>query len=349
MTSLPDDSSEEQLKPFDGIRVVDFTHVLAGPSATYQLAVMGADVIKIEPLHEPDMYREIGNSAELAKEGRGTEFLSQNGNKRSLSLDLSAPDGVAVARRLIETADVMVENYRFGVMERHGLGYDAVSALNPRIIYCSLTGFGHTGPKARHPAYDVVIQAYSGLMAANGTPDSSPVRVGPAVLDYGTGAHAALAISSALFQRSRTGLGQCIDVAMADAAMMLMSNLVVTTQSIGQTPPPPGNQHPSRAAYSAYPTADGMLMVGAYTLKQLQRLLRAINRDDLAEEVANATAKEIGERRDEFAELLTDILATQTADEWEALFNDAGVPAARVRRIDETLQHPQIQSRQVLQ
>ena len=349
MTSSPTDSSEEQMKPFDGIRVVDFTHVLAGPSATYQLAVMGADVIKIEPLHEPDMYREIGNSAELAKEGRGTEFLSQNGNKRSLSLDLSAPDGVAVARRLIETADVMVENYRFGVMERHGLGYDAVSALNPRIIYCSLTGFGHTGPKARHPAYDVVIQAYSGLMAANGTPDSSPVRVGPAILDYGTGAHAALAISSALFQRSRTGLGQCIDVAMADAAMMLMSNLVVTTQSIGQTPPPPGNQHPSRAAYSAYPTADGMLMVGAYTLKQLQRLLRAIDRDDLAEEVANATAKEIGERRDEFAELLTDILATQTADEWEAHFNDAGVPAARVRRIDETLQHPQIQSRQVLQ
>ena len=159
MTSLPNDSSEEQLKPFDGIRVVDFTHVLAGPSATYQLAVMGADVIKIEPRHEPDMYREIGNSAELAKEGRGTEFLSQNGNKRSLSLDLSAPGGVAVARQLIETADVMVENYRFGVMERHGLGYDAVSALNPRIIYCSLTGFGHTGPKARHPAYDVVIQA----------------------------------------------------------------------------------------------------------------------------------------------------------------------------------------------
>ena len=183
--------------PLNGIRVFDLTRVLAGPSCTQILGDLGADVIKIEPLHEPDMYREIGNSAELAKEGRGTEFLSQNGNKRSLSLDLSAPDGVAVARQLIETADVMVENYRFGVMERHGLGYDAVSALNPRISYCSLTGFGHTGPKARHPAYAVVIQAYRGLMAANGTPDRAPARVGPAVPEYGPGAHAAPATPSA--------------------------------------------------------------------------------------------------------------------------------------------------------
>ena len=338
-----------QMKPFEGIRVVDFTHVLAGPSATYQLAVLGADVIKIEPPQEPDMYREEGHSPALAAEGRGTEFLCQNGNKRSLCLDLTATDGVSVARQLIETADVLVENYRCGVMERHGLAYDDVSAFNPGIIYCSLTGFGHSGPKARHPAYDVVIQAYSGLMAANGTPDSTPVRVGPAVLDYGTGAHAALAISSALFQRSRTGRGQCIDVAMADAALMLMSNLVMSTQALGQTPPPTGNQHPVRAAYSAYPTAEGMLMLGAYTLKQLRRLCRAIGREDLADELIDASAEVIEQRRNELADLLTEILSRDNADHWEAHFNQVGVPAARVRRIDEVLKHPQTQSRQVLQ
>lgn len=349
MTPDPAHPKDIEMQPFEGVRVIDFTHVLAGPSATYQLAVLGADVIKVEPHHEPDIMRAESQSPAMAADGRGTEFICQNGNKRSLSLDLTAPDGVSVAKRLIESADVLVENYRFGVMDRYGFGYDDVSAFNPRLIYCSLTGFGHTGPKAKHPAYDVVIQAYSGLMAANGSSDSTPVRVGPAILDYGTGAYAAFAISSALFQRSRTGRGQCIDVAMSDAAMMLMSNLVMITQARGETPPPCGNSHPTKAGYSAYPTADGLLMLGAFTLKQLRRLCRAIGRDDLSDGLADATSDEVALRRDELADIFKLVLATKTADQWEAHFNAAGVPAARVRRIDEVFEHDQIQSRQVLQ
>jgi crotonobetainyl-CoA:carnitine CoA-transferase CaiB-like acyl-CoA transferase len=234
-------------------------------------------------------------------------------------------------------------------MERYGLGYQDIRALKPDIIYCSLTGFGHTGPKAHHPAYDVVIQAYSGLMAANGLPNQTPVRVGPAVLDYGTGAYAAFAISSALFQRSRTGTGQFIDVAMSDAALMLMSNSVMITQARGQTPAPFGNAHPKKPGYSAYSTTDGLLMLGAFTLKQLRCLLRVIGRDDLCDELASASSDELSQRHDEICEILTHALKIKTAGEWEQILNNAGVPAAKVRRIDEVINTDQIRSRNILQ
>ena len=344
-----DRTTSDEIKPFDGIRVIDFTHVLAGPSATYQLAVLGADVIKIEPKHEPDMMRVESQSPAMAEQGRGTEFICQNGNKRSLSLDLTAPNGLSVAKRLIEGADVLVENYRYGVMDRYGLGYKDIQIFKPDLIYCSLTGFGHTGPKAHHPAYDVVIQAYSGLMAANGSPGNTPVRVGPAILDYGTGAYAAFAISSALFQRSRTGLGQFIDVAMSDAALMLMSNSVMVTQSRGETPIPFGNVHPVKVGYSTYSTADDLLMLGAFTLKQLRRLCRAVGHYDLFDGLADATAENLSTRYDGIREILQATLKTRTANEWEYILNEAGIPAARVRRIDEILDNEQVASRSVLQ
>ena len=163
---------------FEGVRVLDLTHVLAGPFCTYQLGVMGADVIKIEPPAMPDYMREEGASLAMKEQGRNTNFVCQNGNKRSLCLDLRSARGKQILLKLAETADVLVENYRFGAMTRHGLGYDEISTVNPTIIYCSMTGYGHTGPKAAQPAYDFVIQAFSGLMAATGTPHEHPVRVG---------------------------------------------------------------------------------------------------------------------------------------------------------------------------
>ncbi|MBL09796.1 MAG: formyl-CoA transferase [Acidiferrobacteraceae bacterium] len=350
MKSTNNASSTGEMKPFDGIRVIDFTHVLAGPSATYQLGVLGADVIKVEFQHEPDMMRNESQSPEMAKQGRGTEFICQNGNKRSLSLDLKTDSGLAITKRLIESADVLVENYRYGVMTRYGLGYDDARALNPSVIYCSLTGFGHSGPKASHPAYDVVIQAYSGLMAANGSAENekSPVRVGPAILDYGTGAYAAFAISSALFQRSRTGLGQFIDVSMSDAALMLMSNSVMVTQCRDQAPPPYGNMHPVKVGYSAYSTAKGFLMLGAFTFKQLRNLCRTIGLERLADSLSEVNNESLIARYDELVKNIQEALAKKTADEWEIILNEAGVPAARVRRIDETLNSDQVKSRQVL-
>ena len=336
------------MQPFEGIRVLDFTHVLAGPFCTYQLAVMGADVIKIEAPHKPDMMRIEGHCPPLEAEGRGSEFVSQNGNKRSLCLDLGTPDGLAIAQKLIETADIIVENYCCGVIDGFGLDYDAAAAIKPDIIYCSLTGFGHTGPKAKHPAYDPVIQAFSGLMAANGTPENHPIRVGPPLIDYGTGAQAAFAIASALFQRTRTGRGQRIDVAMLDAALMMMSTNVMNSQLMERSPPPLGNSNPQRAAYSAYETADGLIFLGAFTIEQARKLWRALERDDLADELEGRDLAFMFTQADAHAAALRDIMKTRPAQEWEDLINKAGVPAARVRRVDEALREPQVASRGVL-
>jgi len=334
--------------PFEGLRVLDFTHILAGPFCAYQLGVMGADVIKIESPDKPDFVREEGVSAALSAQGRGSHFISQNGNKRSLCLDLRAEGGRRVARRLIETADVLVENYRRGAMERHGLGYEQARESNPNIIYCSLTGFGHSGEKGPHPAYDFVIQGFSGLMAATGSTTEHPIRVGPAVLDYGTGAQAAFAIASALYQRTRTGRGQRIDVAMADAALMLMSTHVVDAQITGRTPVPFGNQDPKKAGYSLYETAEGQLALGAVTVKQHADMWRVVGRDELAHEVGQLSRKNMYLLRDEHQRLLAELLLTEDADHWERVMNAGGVPAARVRRVDEAINHPQISTRGVL-
>ena len=354
------------MQPFNGIRVLDFTHVLAGPFCTYQLAVMGADVIKIESPDRRDMMRAESVSGELADEGRGTQYLSQSANKRSLAIDISTTEGADIVRQLAADADVLVENFRSGVLTRAGLGYDALSRLNPKLIYCSVTGFGQTGPKAQHPAYDNVIQAFSGLMAATGSADSAPVRVGPPVLDYGTGAQAAFAIASALFQRSRTERGQYIDVAMLDAAMMLMSSVVVDTEVRGSAPQPSGNANPLNAGYACYETRDGLLMIGAFTGNQRADLWRVLMQQTSTDTAGTDTAGEDAEADAQLAfdqltpaEKLARVpndkaqlqswLMQYTAQEWEDWLNAAGVPAARVRTLDEALSHPQLASRQSLQ
>ncbi len=337
------------MQPFEGIRVLDFTHVLAGPFCTYQLAVMGADVIKIESPTRPDMMREESVSETLAGQQRGTQYLSQSADKRCIAIDIDTPDGADLIRRLVVSADVVVENFRAGVMARAGLDYESLAAVNPSLIYCSMTGFGQTGPKATHPAYDNVIQAFSGLMAATGSVETAPVRVGPPVLDYGTGAQAAFAISSALFQRSRTGTGQYIDVAMLDAALMLMSTSVVDTQVTGSAPVPPGNSSLVNAGYACFETRDGLIMIGAFTIKQRADLWQALDQPELAQRCRSMPRSDLARRLDEDTALLAELLMGKTAQQWEDLLNDCGVPAARVRTLDETLQHPQVASRRGLQ
>jgi len=337
------------MQPFENIRVIDMTHVLAGPFSTYQLAVLGADVIKVEGPNHPDMTREEGATRALNDEQYGTYFMAQNGGKRGLALDIKSEQGRDVLRTLVKTSDVLVENYRGGVMDRLGLGYEDLKAINPRLIYCSLTGFGHTGPKRSDPAYDIVIQAFSGIMAANGEENSEPVRVGPPMVDYGAGAQAALAISSALFQRERTGKGQRIDVAMLDAALMMMSAHVSATQATGNPPLAHGNAHPKYAGYATYRTADGLLMIGAWTNRQMATLVRVLGDAERAEAIEKTPRADIGQRRDEDAAFLQVVLKTKTADEWELILNDAGVPASRVRTLDEALTHEQVASRTVMQ
>ena len=337
------------MRPFEGIRVLDLTHVLAGPFCTFQLAALGADVIKIESPTTPDMTRVDGIYPEWNDEFFGTYFHAQNAGKRAIALDLTTEDGKTAMRKLIETADVLVQNYAGDALENLGFGYDAATAINPKLIYCSMTGFGRTGPKSNDPAYDIVIQAFTGLMAANGPPNTEPVRVGPPMVDYGTGAQAALAISAALFQRQQTGKAQRIDVAMADCALMMMSAFVVDALLTGDAPERHGNNHPSLAGYRTYETSDGTLMVGAWTNEQFARLFDALGENARAAQVRTTPRGQLSETRDSDTALIASHMQTRTASEWEGILNTARVPASQVRTLIEALNHPQIQSRQVLQ
>lgn len=347
-TLTPGNSPERDVQALDGIRVIDFTHVFAGPFCTGQLGAMGADVIKIEAVDSPDMMRPEGSHDGLAAEGRGSQFIAQSANKRSLAVSLKSDAGRAVLERIISDADVVVENFRPGVMRRAGLDADTLRDRYPRLVYCSISGFGQTGPKSRDPAYDNVVQAFSGMMAMTGGPDTGPVRVGPPVLDYGTGAQAAFAVSSALFRRERTGRGQTIDVSMLDCAMMLMSNVAVDTQIDNAPPERVGNSNPQRPAYGSFETAEGLLMIGAYTVSQTVVLYNALGFHEEAQllvqggrEAMIATAKS-GRR------MLSTVMLGQTAEEWEHYLNSAGVPAARVRNLAEALHEPQVLQRGVL-
>src|SRR5215211_7612587 len=270
------------MRPFEGIRVIDATHVLAGPFATYQLAVLGADVIKVEHPDDPDQSRSSGTDKALNDRNMGTAFLTQASNKRSITLDLKSEADREVLKKLVATADVFVENYRPGAFEALGLGFEALSKINPRLIYASFSAFGQQGPRGGQTAYDHVIQATSGIMAMTGTRDVHPVKLGSPVVDYSTGMTGAFALSAALFQRERTGRGQRIDMAMLDVAMILMSSHLTGFLRNGTHPKPSGNHH-NHATNGAFATKDGALvMLGASNIRQQKRLWNAIGRPDMA-------------------------------------------------------------------
>ncbi|MEM1159800.1 MAG: CaiB/BaiF CoA-transferase family protein [Pseudomonadota bacterium] len=337
------------MKPLEGVRVLDLTHVLAGPFCTFQLAVLGADVIKIEAPDRPDMTRVEGVVPELNAAHYGTYFLAQNGGKRALALDLTTEAGKQVMRDLVNGADVLVQNYAGDVLARLGFGAEDCHAINPRLIYCQLTGFGRTGPKASDTAYDIVVQAYSGIMAGNVSHPDGPQRVGPPMVDYGTGAQAALAVVAAVLQRERTGKGQVIDVSMLDSAMMLMSAMVTDCLTDGKRPEPHGNAHAKYAGYRTFETADGLLMVGCYTNDQLARLLDHLGEPARATEVRATPRAEIAAAIEKDAALLQKHFLARPAVEWEHRLNAVHVPAARVRHLDEALAEAQIKARAGIQ
>jgi crotonobetainyl-CoA:carnitine CoA-transferase CaiB-like acyl-CoA transferase len=330
-------------RPFEGVRILDITHVLAGPFAAYQLALYGADVIKIEHPQEPDQSRESGSDHALNDKLMGTGFLTQASNKRSMTLNLKTDPGKAVLKRLVATADVLVENYRPGAFDALGLGYDVLSAINPRLIYASMSAFGQHGPRGGMTAYDHVIQATSGIMAMTGTEDVHPVKFGSPVIDYATGTMGAFALATALFQREKTGLGQRVDMAMLDVAVIMMSSHVADFTRTGKHPKPHGNkQH--YATSSAYQTKDGMVMLGASNVRQQKRFWAAVGREDVAK---NTNGERDADEAREFA-LIAEIMLTKTAAEWEDYLQSRHVPAGRVRQMHEALADPQLQSRNVL-
>lgn len=332
---------------FQDVRVLDFTHVLAGPFATYQLALGGAEVIKVEPPDGGDMVRRAGGPAQARDAGLGYAFLAQNANKKSVALNLHDAADRAVALALARSADVIVENFRTGVMDGFGLGYDAVRRDNPAIIYCSMTGFGPDGPHGRETAYDNVIQAVSGLMALTGDAGGTPRMAGAPLLDYGTGYAAAFAVASALLRRKRTGLGQRIDLSMTDVAMSMMSALTMRAMNDEPIPSPHGNVS-ANACYGCYEASDGLIMIGAYSIKQAVRLWTLLDQPGEAEATAALTLGRLPERRETQQSLLAGIIATRPVAHWVALFQGGGVPAGPVQTLAQLVHGDYAASRPIL-
>jgi crotonobetainyl-CoA:carnitine CoA-transferase CaiB-like acyl-CoA transferase len=333
------------MRPFEGIKILDCTHVLAGPFAAYQLAVLGADVVKVDDPNAPDQSRESGADHALNKALMGTGFLTQGSNKRAIALDLKTEGGREALRRLVaDWADVLVENYRPGAFKALGLGYDELSRLKPTLIYASMTAFGQDGPRGGQTAYDHAIQATSGITASTGTETSGPIKAGAPVIDYATGTMGAFAISAALFQRLRTGRGQYIDLAMLDVAMVLQGSQITDFLHSGHHPKRAGNKM-RFAASSAFPTRDGLVQLAASNARQHRRFYEAIGDSG---EARRASLEERYDRYEEKLAAVAEKMKEKTAAEWETYFQSRHVPATRVRELREALADPHLQSRRVL-
>jgi crotonobetainyl-CoA:carnitine CoA-transferase CaiB-like acyl-CoA transferase len=329
------------MQAFDGIRVLDFTHVYAGPFASYQLAVMGAEVIKIESPRNLDMTRTDGADSEKTRNGLAVGYLANNQGKKSICLDLSKAEGCEIARQLIKTADVLVENYTHGLAS-YGLGSEAALEINPKLVYCSMSGFGSDNAFSGRPAYDTVIQAFSGMMSVNGESTQSRMRVGPPLIDYGTGAQAAFAIVSALYQGTRTGKGQVINVNMLDAALVMMSPLVLTAIDEGKTPARTGNIT-RRPGYGVFDCSDDVIMVGAFTFDQHQKLFSSLELDPAIVEQKADNEDSLLRNADCLRGAMQQCFEKQDTSHWEILLNQHDVPAARVRDLYEMLKQDQSQ------
>ena len=336
-------------QPLKGVRVVDLSQVLAGPYATYQLALMGAEVIKIEKPGEGDWTRKGGPIPELAEQGLAPAFLTQNAGKKSVGLNLKTAEGLAVARELIAGADVFVENYKPGVAERLGLGFEALREINPRLVYCSISAYGQTGPLSPRPAYDHVIQGMCGIMLTTGKPGDGATKVGAPYVDYATGMNAAFAVLAGLREAERTGTAQQVDVAMLDTALMLMASLMTMHLTAGWTPAQNGNEAWSASPSSgAFQTSDGILMLAANHIGQFRSLCQAIDRGDILQDPRWQTPADLAANAADLRATLEETFLTRTADAWETILEAAAVPAARVRGLDEVLREDQVRARGIL-
>lgn len=335
-------------QPLSGIRVVDLTHVLAGPYCTYLLGLLGAEIIKVE-IPGGEMVRRMGPAGPLRDAGLGAAFLAQAAGKRMLAVDIRKPEGAEILRQLLRNADVFVEGFRPGAVARAGFDEASLRALNPRLVFASVSGFGQDGPLSHWPAYDHVVQAMSGLMSVTGTPESAPLRVGPPIVDYVAGLYAAFAVMAGLAARDRTGAFQRIDVAMRDCALAMMSPVISGYLNAGIVPRPVGNIAASDSPSSGvFATADGLLALAANHEGQFGALCMALGRADLMSDPHYADPAERRAHATQLREDLSAIFAERSAGEWEHLLMEAGVPAGRVRTIPEAVEEPQTTARGML-
>ncbi len=331
-----------------GLRVLDLTNVLAGPFCCYQLAQLGAEVIKVETPGTGDLARQLGADPELNRRGMGASFLAQNAGKRSIALNLKNAKAREALTRLVKTSDVVVENFRPGVMDRLELGYERLKGIKPDLIYCAISGFGQDGPLRLNPAYDQIIQGLSGVMSVTGDAQSAPLRVGYPVADTMGGITAAYAISAALFRRERTGEGEFIDVSMLESTLVAMGWVVSNWLIAGVQPQALGNENMTASPSGTFRTGEGLLNIAANQQQQFETLCKLIGRQELASDPRFAGSEDRKRHRFELNQEIELALAARSAAEWASLMNDSGVPAGEVLDVPSVLEHPQVVERGLL-
>jgi crotonobetainyl-CoA:carnitine CoA-transferase CaiB-like acyl-CoA transferase len=333
------------MAPLTGLRVLDLSNVLAGPFCCHQLAHLGADVIKVEVPGRGDLARQLGADSELNQKFMGVSFLAQNAGKRSVTLNLKSPKGIALLKKLLLSADVLVENFRPGVMERLGIGWEVLREINPRLVYCAISGFGQDGPWRDLPAYDQIIQGASGVMSITGDADTAPYRVGYPISDTIGGLTAAFAITAALQSRSAGGGGSFIDVSMLEATMATMGWVLSNWLIAGQRPSANGNENFTSAPSGTFRTADAPLNIAANKQEQWEILCRHLGREELLQHPDYVTREARKVNREALKTELEKTLAGRPASDWADELNRLGVPAGTVMEVPDILAHPQIADR----
>jgi len=341
--------------PLAGVRVLDLSRVLAGPFCAQNLADLGADVIKVERPGSGDDTRAWGPPYLKDAQGNDTSesayYISTNRNKRSIAVDLATPEGVAIVKKIASQCDVLIENFKVDGLKQYGLDYDSLKAEIPSLVYCSITGFGQTGPFASRPGYDFMIQGFGGLMSItgerDGMPGAGPQKAGVAVTDIITGLYAALAIMGALYERKQSGLGQYIDLALLDCHIAMLANQNLNFMTSGEAPGRAGNAHQNVVPYQVFKAADGYLIVAVGNDSQFRAYCQIIGKPELATDPRYQTNSQRIQNRDTLIPLLEEIMLERERDQWIAAFEKAGVPGGPIQTIDQVFAHPQVKSREI--
>jgi crotonobetainyl-CoA:carnitine CoA-transferase CaiB-like acyl-CoA transferase len=341
--------------PLAGVRVLDLSRVLAGPFCAQNLADLGADVIKVERPGSGDDTRAWGPPYLKDAQGKDTSesayYISTNRNKRSIAVDLATPEGVAIVKKIASQCDVLIENFKVGGLKQYGLDYESLKTEIPSLVYCSITGFGQTGPFASRPGYDFMIQGFGGLMSItgerDGMPGAGPQKAGVAVTDIITGLYAALAIMGALYERKQSGLGQYIDLALLDCHIAMLANQNLNFMTSGEAPGRAGNAHQNVVPYQVFKAADGYLIVAVGNDSQFRAYCQIIGKPELATDPRYQTNSQRIQNRDTLIPLLEEIMLERERDQWIAAFEKAGVPGGPIQTIDQVFAHPQVKSREI--
>ena len=335
--------------PLAGLKVFDMSRVLAGPSATQVLGDLGADVVKVERPGQGDDTRKWGPPYVRDADGNDTTesayYLSANRNKRSITLDFTKPEGQALARRMIARSDILLENYKVGTLSRYNLGYDQLKDEFPGLIYCSVTGFGQTGPYAPRAGYDFLVQAMGGIMSVTGEPDGDPQKLGVGIADLMTGMYGLVAILAALHHRTRTGKGQHIDMALLDTQVAWLSYAGQYYLTSGEAPPRMGNAHPTIVPYEAFPASDGYIILGVGNDGQYARFCQFAGRPELATDPRFATNELRVRNRHDLIPVLRQLISSMPRDHWLKGLEPLGVPCSPINRIDQVFDDPQVRQR----